>query len=398
MNSNKIDLSFFDTVYDRKNTGAIKYDTLPSGSRYKDVIPMWIADMDFKVPSEVENALLAVSEHGIFGYTNTDDEYNAVLGDWYLRRMNWKTQPEWNIKTPGVVFAIAAAINAFSNIGDSVLICQPVYYPFANVVTANKRNLVVSQLQLSGGRYEIDFDDLEKKITDNSVKIFLLCSPHNPVGRVWTKEELLEIGRICLKHNVLIVSDEIHSDFIYKGSVHIPIASLSDELAEQTITCTAPSKTFNLAGLQAANIFVKNPVLREKLQKTCAATGYSNLNTMAIAATKAAYKYGEPWLNALLEYLQNNISLLHNSLSDSKVSLIHPEGTYLMWLDCRALNLTDRELKNFFIDEAGLWLHNGSTFGAGGSGFMRMNIACPKSILKEALSRLDKALKERSYL
>lgn len=398
MKSNKIDLTFFDTVYDRKNTGSIKYDTLPSGSRYKDIIPMWIADMDFKVPIEVENALLSVSEHGIFGYTNTDDEYDAVLGDWYLQRMNWQTQPEWNIKTPGVVFAIAAAINAFSNIGDSILICQPVYYPFANVVTANKRNLVVSQLQLSGGKYKIDFDDLEKKITDNSVKVFLLCSPHNPVGRVWTKEELLEIGRICLKHNVLIVSDEIHSDFIYKGSVHIPIASLSDELAEQTITCTAPSKTFNLAGLQAANIFVKNPILREKLQKACTKTGYSNLNTMAIVAAKAAYKYGELWLNTLLEYLQNNISLLHNSLAGSKISLIHPEGTYLMWLDCRALNLTDRELKNFFINEAGLWLHNGSTFGAGGSGFMRMNIACPKSILKEALSRLDKALKERSYL
>ena len=398
MKSNKIDLTFFDTVHDRKNTGSIKYDTLPSGRRYNDIIPMWIADMDFKVPIEVENALLSVSEHGIFGYTNTDDEYDAVLGDWYLQRMNWQTQPEWNIKTPGVVFAIAAAINAFSNIGDSILICQPVYYPFANVVTANKRNLVVSQLQLSGGKYKIDFDDLEKKITDNSVKVFLLCSPHNPVGRVWTKEELLEIGRICLKHNVLIVSDEIHSDFIYKGSVHIPIASLSDELAEQTITCTAPSKTFNLAGLQAANIFVKNPILREKLQKACTKTGYSNLNTMAIVAAKAAYKYGELWLNALLEYLQNNISLLHNSLAGSKISLIHPEGTYLMWLDCRALNLTDRELKNFFINEAGLWLHNGSTFGAGGSGFMRMNIACPKSILKEALSRLDKALKERSYL
>ena len=223
-----------------------------------------------------------------------------------------------------------------------------------------------------------------------------MCSPHNPVGRVWTKKELLEIGRICLKHNVLIVSDEIHSDFIYKDSVHIPIASLSDELAEHTITCTAPSKTFNLAGLQAANIFVKNPVLREKLQKACTATGYSNLNTMAIAATKASYKYGEPWLNALLEYLQNNISLLHNSLSDSKISLIHPEGTYLMWLDCRALNLTDRELKNFFINEAGLWLHNGSTFGAGGSGFMRMNIACPQVILKEAILRLNMALKQRS--
>ena len=398
MDSNKIDLSFFDTVYNRQNTGSVKYDMLPSGSRHKDIIPMWIADMDFKVPIEVENVLLSVSRHGIFGYTNTDEEYDTVLCDWYRHRMNWQTQPEWNIKTPGVVFAIAAAINAFTNIGDSILICQPVYYPFANVITANKRTLVVSQLQLSGGRYEIDFNDLEKKFSDNSVKIFLLCSPHNPVGRVWTREELLEIGRICLKHNVLIISDEIHSDFIYKGSFHIPIASLSEELAEHVITCTAPSKTFNLAGLQAANIFVKNPVLREKLQKTCAATGYSNLNTMAIAATKATYKYGEPWLNALLEYLQNNISLLHDSFTDSKISLIHPEGTYLMWLDCRALNLTDRELMNFFINEAGLWLHNGSTFGAGGNGFMRMNIACPKSILKESLSRLNEALKERSHL
>lgn len=393
MEYDKIDLSFFDTVYERKNTGSIKYDTIPAGSRYKDIIPMWIADMDFKVPAEVEKELVRVSRHGIFGYTSTDEEYDNVLRNWYMQRMNWEINPEWNVKTPGIIFAIAAAINAFTNIGDSILICQPVYYPFANVITENKRTLVVSQLQINNGRYEIDFEDLEKKLSDNSVKVFLLCSPHNPVGRVWTKEELLEIGRLCLKHKVLIISDEIHSDFIYKGFSHIPIASLSDELAENTITCTAPSKTFNLAGLQASNIFVKNTLLRENLQKACNATGYSKLNTMAITASKAAYKYGGPWLNALLEYLQNNISLLHNALSDSKISLIRPEGTYLMWLDCRELNMSDRELKKFFINEAGLWLHNGSTFGAGGSRFMRMNIACPKSVLSKALTRLNQALK-----
>lgn len=392
MASDKIDLSFFDTVYDRSNTGSVKYDRL-AGS---DVIPMWIADMDFKVPPEVTAALTAAAEHGIFGYTDTDAEYDEALVNWYSQRMGWEILPEWNVKTPGVIFAISAAIRAFTEPGDAVIICQPVYYPFEKMITANGRKLTVSQLRLENGRYEIDFEDFEKKISDNAVKLFLLCSPHNPVGRVWTKEELSEIGRICLKHNVLIAADEIHSDFIYSGFVHTPAASLSDSIAEQTITCTAPSKTFNLAGLQAANIIVKNPVLRQKLQNACSAAGYGNLNTMAIAAVKAAYRYGQPWLDALLEYLKNNVSLLREALDGSSITLIQPEGTYLMWLDCRSLKLNDRELKSFFVREAGLYLHSGSVFGAGGSGFMRMNIACPKAVLSKGADRLRQALNTRS--
>lgn len=392
MKSCKIDFSFFDVVHNRNNTGSVKYDKSPVGTHYSDIIPMWIADMDFKVPPQVEDALTQTSRHGIFGYTVIDPEYDLAVVNWYSQRMNWDILPEWIIKTPGVMFAIAAAINAFTDANDSVLICQPVYYPFSNIVTENKRNLVVSQLRLSGERYEIDFEDFEKKIKENNAKMFLLCSPHNPVGRVWTKDELSEIGRICRKYNVLIVSDEIHSDFIYKGYRHIPIMSLSDELAENTITCTSPSKTFNLAGLQAANIIVKNPLLHKKLQQACNATGYSNLNTMAINAVKAAYKYGQPWLNTLLWYLESNISFLKKSLDDCDISLISPEGTYLMWIDCRKLHLSDRELRGFFINEAGIYLHSGSTFGKGGSGFMRMNIACPETTLSKAVSRLKEAL------
>ena len=392
MKSCKIDSSFFDVEHNRNNTGSVKYDRIPVGTHYSDIIPMWIADMDFKVPPQVEDALTQTSRHGIFGYTDIDSEYDLAVVNWYSQRMNWDILPEWIIKTPGVMFAIAAAINAFTDTNDSILICQPVYYPFSNIITENKRNLVVSQLRVSGERYEIDFEDFEEKIKENNIKMFLLCSPHNPVGRVWTKDELCEIGRICRKYNVLIVSDEIHSDFIYKGYRHIPIISLSDELAENTITCTSPSKTFNLAGLQAANIIVKNPFLRKKLQQACNATGYSNLNTMAINAVKAAYKYGQPWLDTLLEYLESNISFLKKSLDDCDISLISPEGTYLMWIDCRKLHLSDRELRGFFINEAGIYLHSGSTFGKGGTGFMRMNIACPKATLSKAVSRLKEAL------
>lgn len=240
------------------------------------------------MPPAVGESLQYVTEHGIFGYTLTDAEYDDLIISWYKKRMSWQIRPEWILKVPGVMFAIAASIQALTNPGDAVLICQPVYYPFAKIISSNNRRLVVSELKLNKERYEIDFADMEEKITQNSVKIFLLCSPHNPVGRVWTREELLSIGEICLRHNVIIISDEIHSDFIFNG-YHIPIASLSEELADRTITCTSPTKTFNLAGLQEANIIISNERIRHKVQKACLATGYSNLNTMAIAATKAAF-------------------------------------------------------------------------------------------------------------
>lgn len=306
--------------------------------------------------------------------------------------------PRIDPESPGVMFAIAAAIRALSRPNDSVLICQPVYYPFAKIIPANDRKLVVTELVLRAGRYEIDFTDLEDKIRTNAVKIILLCSPHNPVGRVWTREELLEIGRICSQYNVYIISDEIHSDFIFTDHPHLPLASLSEELAQRTITCIAPTKTFNLAGLQASNIIIPNEKIRRRVYQECRATGYSNLNTLAIAATKAAYQNGELWLESLLSYLSGNYDALKEAFPEhGMISMIPPEGTYLAWLDCRRLGLTDSELETFFLRQARVRLHGGATFGAGGSGFVRMNIACPRSVLLEGIARIRRALDTQGY-
>lgn len=393
MNSESITDSFFDEIHERRNTGSVKYDSRPKGIRSDNLIPMWIADMDFKAPPAVEKALEGLTKHGLLGYTNTDRDYDAVLCSWYYRHMKWTIQPEWIINVPGVMFGITAAIRALTDPLSSILICQPVYYPFEKIILANDRRLVVSELRLIDGRYEFNFEDIENRIVQNKVKMFLLCSPHNPVGRVWTADELKRIGDICLKHEVYIVSDEIHCDFVYNGFRHIPMATISDEISELTITCLSSTKTFNLAGLQAASIIVSNTRLRKKIQAACLATGYSNLNIMAIAATKAAYRYGDEWLSVLLGYLQGNIDLLREAFpKQCDISLVQPEGTYLMWLDCRKLRLNGDELRTLFLKKAGVWLHNGSTFGAGGSGFMRMNIACPRLILKTAIDRIKQAV------
>lgn len=382
------DHSFFDLKYDRTGTGAIKYRNLP-----ENTIPMWIADMDFKSPPAVTDAIIKAAQHGIYGYGDTDDEYDALIVDWYDRRNGWKIKKEQILKIPGVMFGVAAAIRAVTEPNDAVLICQPVYYPFAKIIPDNHRRTVVSELVLKNGRYEIDFEDFENKIKQEKVKTFLLCSPHNPVGRVWSRTELAEIARICLKNGVYIISDEIHSDFIYPGYKHIPIATLSDEIADRTITCLSPTKTFNLAGLQAANMVVPNSNLRIRIKKECAATGYSHLNIMATAATKAAYQQGEEWLEGLLQYLGQNVALLRTSFpEDAPVYALNLEGTYLAWLDCRKLKMSPSELDNLFLGKAGIWLHNGHTFGAGGDGFMRMNIACPNSVLEEAIERIKPAV------
>lgn len=382
------DHSFFDPVYDRTGTGAIKYNNLT-----EKTIPMWIADMDFKSPPSVTAALIKAAQHGIYGYGDTDDKYDDLIVDWYDRRIGWKMEKEQILKIPGVMFGVAAAIRAVTEPNDAVMICQPVYYPFAKIIPDNHRRTVVSELVLKTGRYEIDFEDFENKIRREKVKAFLLCSPHNPVGRVWSRTELAEIARICLKNDVYIISDEIHSDFIYPGYKHIPIASLSDEIADRTITCVSPTKTFNLAGLQAANMVVPNKYLRVGIKKECTATGYSHLNIMATVAAKAAYEYGEEWLESLLQYLGQNAAILRTAFpKDAPVSALNMEGTYLAWLDCRKLNLSPSELDDLFLNKAGVWLHNGHTFGAGGKGFMRMNIACPSSVLEEAVGRIKSAV------
>lgn len=393
MMGNKIDFSFFDEMHDRRNTNAVKFDVPKSAKYGEDIIPMWIADMDFKTPPMVEKRLQEVAARGIFGYTVSGRDYFEALTNWYKKRMDWDFAAEQTVQTPGVMFGVSAAINALTEKGDGVLIFQPVYYPFQKVVENNGRKCVVSRLRLEDGVYRMDLAETERLIAENSVKMLLLCSPHNPVGRVWEKEELRELAALCLKHKVWLVADEIHSDFVYGGRWHTPLATLSAEIADRTITCTAPSKTFNLAGLQVANMVITNAEARRKIQKVCEAQCYHCLNTMAAEAAAAAYRYGEPWLNTLLLYLENNIKILREALADTDlIKLVPPQGTYLLWLDCRKLGLDDKSLQKFFADEAGLWLHSGGTFGAGGEGFVRMNIACPVQTLRQAIDRLQKAL------
>lgn len=380
----------FDEIIDRKGTNCLKYDFASERGKPEGVLPLWIADMDFKAPDIVLERLSEIVNHGIFGYSDSKEDYFLVLKNWFEKKFGWKVKEEWLVKTPGIVFAIAAAIHAFTKEGDAVLIQQPVYYPFSETILDNKRKLVNSPLKRTGDRYEIDFEDFEEKIIQEKVKLFIFCSPHNPVGRVWEKDELKRIGEICLKHGVIVVSDEIHSDFVYPGHQHTVFASLSKEISDITITCTAPSKTFNIAGLQISNIFIENPVLREKVKKAIAQTGYSQVNQIGLAACQAAYEGGEEWLEELKEYLAGNIEYTRAFLKEHlpKITLIEPEGTYLLWLDFKAYNLTEEEREELIVKKAGLWLDSGSMFGPDGEGYERINIACPRKTLEKALWQL----------
>lgn len=384
----------FDTVPNRRGTNCFKYDFAREMGMPEDVLPLWVADMDFPTAPAVLERLHALAEHGIFGYTGVKDAYFSAVHNWYAQRFGWETQRSWLVTTPGVVFAIAIAIRAFTQKGDAILIQQPVYYPFADKVTENDRQLVVNPLILKNGRYEMDFADMERKIADNRVKMFLLCSPHNPVGRVWTKEELLRVGEICQKHGVLVVSDEIHADFTYAGHTHRVFASVKSEFADFTITCTAPSKTFNLAGLQNSNIFIPNRQLRHAYKKELSACGCGGTNCMGMAACQAAYEAGADWLEQLKQYLAGNLAYVRQFLREKlpDIALIEPEGTYLVWLDLRKLGLTEQQQRQLIVQDAKLWLDTGTLFGQGGEGFERINIACPRATIEQAMQRLERAV------
>jgi cystathionine beta-lyase len=384
----------FDIIIDRKNTDSLKYDFAARRGMPEGILPLWVADMDFRTPPCVIDALVDKSRHGIFGYSDTRRDYYEALRGWFSRHFNWSVRPEWLVKTPGVVFAICAAIRAFTGEGDAVLVQEPVYYPFSGSVRANGRKLVVNQLVYSQGKYAIDFADFEEKIIKNKVKLFILCSPHNPVGRVWTRDELVRLGDICFKHGVLVVSDEIHADFTYPGHRHLVFAGLKPEFSEMTITCTAPTKTFNLAGLQISNIFIANQDTRRRFKKEIAGSGYSQPNVMGIVACRAAYEGGSEWLMELKKYLSGNLDYLRDFLERklTRIKLVEPEGTYLAWLDFSAFGLDDNKLEDLIVNRAGLWLDSGTMFGAGGEGFQRINIACPRAILEKALTQLEQAV------
>ncbi|MDO4311615.1 MAG: MalY/PatB family protein [Eubacteriales bacterium] len=384
----------FDTTIERRGTDCLKYDFARERGMPEDVLPLWVADMDFATAPVILEKLEQRVRHGIFGYSEGKEGYFRALESWYERRFDWKVKRSWLVKTPGVVFALATAVRAYTEAGDAVLIQQPVYYPFSEVILDNGRRLVNSPLKIVEGRYEMDFEDFEAKIVEEKVKLFLLCSPHNPAGRVWKEWELRKVGEICQKHGVLVVSDEIHSDFVWPGNHHLVFASLSPEHEKMTVTCTSPSKTFNVAGLQISNIFIPDPELRRRFREKMASAGYSQPNVMGLAACQAAYEGGEQWLEELKGYIWDNYLFLKDYLEKNipKVQVFPLEGTYLVWVDFRQTGLTEKERQDLIVNKAHLWLDSGAMFGEDGEGFERINIACPRATLERALRQLEEAL------
>ncbi len=384
----------FDKIHDRRGTSSLKYDFGMERRRREDLLPLWVADMDFKLPQEILDDIKTRVDHGIFGYTDPKPDYKAAVRSWYSERHGFEIEDDWLIVVPGVVYAIAVAIRAFTKPGESVIIQEPVYYPFRETIELNRRKVINNQLVYKNGKYEIDFEDFEKKIVENDVKLFLLCSPQNPTGRVWTREELVKLGDICLKHNVVVFADEIHSDFIYKGHKHIPYMTLGDKYKDNLILGTSPSKTFNIAGLQVANIIIPNADIRNRFDFENGAGGYSQCNVLGLAATKSCYEKGNEWVDELVEYLEGNLDYIRNFLKEKLplIKLIEPEGTYLIWLDFSGITNDYRDLRKLIEDEAKLWLDGGVIFGRETALFERINIAAPRSIIEQAFNQLYDAV------
>lgn len=390
--------SRFDEELDRERHGSVKFDFREKFGKPADVIPLWVADMDFRSPPCVLEALKEHAEFGIFGYTRAQDSYFDSLTNWFRTRFGWDAKGDWTYTIPGVMFGITAAIRALSEEGDAILIQEPVYPPFPEVIQSNRRKLVVNEMKTDEtGRYMIDFEAFERQLVEENVKIFLLCSPHNPVARIWSPDELRLLGTICLKHGVKLISDEIHADFSLFGNRQTLFPTLGPEFEKNCILCTAPSKTFNLMGLQSANVWIPNPTWRKEVVRECLRFEWFGVSSTAYAATTAAYQSGAAWLEELKSYLEGNIRFVTERLEQMRAPIrVTPhEGTYLMWLDCREMGLNDDELDAFFSNEARLWFHRGTAFGLGGNGHMRMNIGSPRCVLERAMDQLEGALKNR---
>src|SRR5699024_4677586 len=382
-------LKIFNTVHPRKNTRSLKWDALQSVFGTEDVIPMWVADMDLKAPDAVNEALMKRVDHGIYGYTYIDDSVKHSITNWLSKRHDWNVQSESLSFTSGVITSLHAAIQTLTEQGDQILIQTPVYPPFYHVIQNNNREIVTNSLIHTEGGYRIDFVDFERKLAQG-VKAFILCSPHNPVGRVWTEEELTTMAELCIKHNVLIISDEIHADLVYPGHQHIPIASLSREVSNHTITCMSPTKTFNLAGLQASFIVIENEKNRNRFNEQLKRSGNHMLNTLGITAMEAAYNHDEEWLDNLLTFLHDNPHYVTDMFSayTKQLKVMPIEGTYLLWIDCSKLQMDQQSLKRFMIHQAKVGLNPGYSYGKEGRLFMRMNIACPKATLEKGVKRI----------
>lgn len=388
----------FENVINRRDTRSYKWDQSDKLFGDQDILPMWVADMDFAAPPAVIEALRKRVDHGVFGYTIRPRSYYDAITGWMKKRHHWEIKQEWITTSPGVVTALSLLVTQLTKPGEKVIIQTPVYPPFHSVVTRNDRILVENPLLLKDNTYSIDFTGLEQLMMDPDVKVMLLCNPHNPVGRVWKREELQKIGELSLKHDVFIISDEIHCDLVFKGFQHIPFASLSDEFAKNSITCIAPTKTFNIAGIQASNVIIPDASYRKQYNDKLSTLSLHMESCFGLAAVEAAYTEGEDWLDELLDYLYDNLEYTLNYFSRllPEISVIRPEGTYLVWLDCRHLGLSVNQLKDLMYKHAKVAFNEGSTFGRNGEGFLRMNIACPRSTLIEGLNRFEQAV--RTYL
>ncbi len=385
----------FDRVIERRHTHSSKWDLGEEIFKGKNLLPMWVADMDFATAPCVVDALKKVAERGIFGYPYRPRSYKEAIKGWMERRHGWGIDTDWLTYSPGVVTALNLCILSYTQPGDSVIIQPPVYYPFSRCIENNGRRVENNPLRYENGRYVMDFDDLDKRASARA-RMMILSSPHNPVGRVWTREELEKVGEFCVKNDIVLVSDEIHSDLIYKGQRHVPTASISGEISRQTVTCMAPSKTFNLAGLKTSSIIISNPRLRRLYNTMLANLSLGMDNSFGMAALEAAYTGGDEWLDELLVYLQANMEFTLKYFREKipRIEALASEGTYLLWLDCRKLGLDPAALNDFMLKKAKVWLDEGPLFGPGGEGFQRINIGCPRSILEEGLGRIEKAVRE----
>ncbi|MCY8511497.1 pyridoxal phosphate-dependent aminotransferase [Bacillus mojavensis] len=384
----------FDKQVQRLGTQSLKWDKTGELFGVTDALPMWVADMDFRAPEAITEALKQRLEQGIFGYTAPDQRTKDAVCAWMHNRHSWKVNPESITFSPGVVTALSMAVQAFTESKDQVIVQSPVYTPFYHMIEKNGRRILHNPLKEKDGTYVMDFEDLKTKISDPTVKMLILCNPHNPSGRAWGREDLLKLGELCLEHGVTVVSDEIHSDLMLYGNDHTPFASLSDDFAEISVTCAAPSKTFNIAGLQASAIIIPDRLKRAKFSASLQRNGLGGLNAFAVSAIEAAYSKGGPWLDELISYLEKNMDEAAAFLTSElpNVKMMKPDASYLIWLDFRAYGLSDAELQQKMLHKGKIILEPGTKYGPGGEGFMRLNAGCPLATLQDGLRRIKTAL------
>ncbi len=383
----------FDEPVKREGTDCIKYDLREETFGSKDVIPMWVADMDFNTPDFIVQSLQDRLDHEIYGYTFRPQDYYTSITGWLERRHSWKVEKEWVCFSPGIVPALNFCTLAFTRPGDSIIVQPPVYFPFFSAVESHGRKLIYNRLKEYDGKWVMDYDSLISGI-ERETKMIIISNPHNPVGRAWTIDELNKLADICLKNNILILSDEIHCDLVLPGFSHTPLAKLSEKIAENTITCIAPSKTFNLAGLSTSSVIISNPVLRKSFNRIVENLHVGNGNIFGTIASIAAYSNGHKWLDSLLDYIDNNVDFVEDFCRKMipEIIPVQPEATYMIWLDCRKFGITGKELQSFFINRAGVGMNEGSTFGPGGEGFMRMNLATTHQTVIKAMEQIEKAV------